>query len=557
VQGEDHPLAPVIFTCYVFGPYLKRYAIISLDMTRRNVVIGLLGSTLDAGHSEARWRRWRPTVSVCQQQPAFRVDRFELLVQPQLERLTAQVTDDIATVSPGTEVVTYPLALADPWDFSEVYAALDDFAEAYPWRRATEDYFLHITTGTHVVQICLFLLCETRAMPAVLLQSSPNRSATGRVDVIDLELARFDRLAARFRARRARGASLLKAGIPTRDPAFNLMIDELEQVATRSRDPLLLAGETGTGKTALCSRIYELKQARQHLAGELVAVNCATLRGDLAMSVLFGHARGAFTGATDARAGLLRAADRGMIFLDEIGELGSDEQAMLLTAIEERRFYPLGADKQVTSDFQLVAGTNRDLATEVRAGRFREDLLARIALWTFRIPALRERPTDLAPNLDYELERLSAELGVRISFAKPARDAFLAFAATWSWPANFRDFNASIRRMATLADGGRIGTGDVALERRRLEAAAPRDRAVDRLSPLLGDAEAARLDRFDRVQLADVVEVCSFTPSLSAAGRVLFAHSLAARSSRNDADRLKKYLARWGLTHDRIRGSSM
>ena len=94
-----------------------------------------------------------------------------------------------------------------------------------------------------------------------------------------------------------------------------------------------------------------------------------------------------------------------MLFLDEIGELGADEQAMLLRAIEEKAFYPLGSDRERTSDFQLVAGTNRDLGALVREGRFREDLLARINLWTFRLPALRERVEDIEPNLDFELDR--------------------------------------------------------------------------------------------------------------------------------------------------------
>jgi transcriptional regulatory protein RtcR len=531
-------------------------------MARKNVVLGLVGSTLDAGLAEKRWARWRPTVAVCQQAD-FRVDRFELLLQPQTKQLAAQVAADIAQVSPHTEVRRHEIDLANPWDFSHVYAALDDFAEAYAWRD-TEDYYLHITTGTHVLQICLFLLCETRAMPGVLLQSSPLRAARdggptrdtiGRVDVIDLQLEKFDRLAARFRARRASGASLLKAGIQTRNAAFNAMIEELEHVASRSRDPLLLTGETGTGKTALCQRLHELKRIRQHLAGELVGVNCATLRGDLAMSVLFGHVKGAFTGAADARPGLLRKGDRGLVFLDEIGELGLDEQAMLLTAIEERRFYPLGADKEVTSDFQLIAGTNRDLADDVRAGRFREDLLARLALWTFHIPSLRERPEDIEPNLDYELERLSAELGIRVSFARPARDAFLRFAATAPWRGNFRDFNAALRRMATLADGGRIDATGVTAELARLEAgsrAASPGSANDTLSALLG-AKAASLDRFDRVQLADVVSVCAAAPSLSAAGRVLFARSMASRTTRNDADRLRKYLARFDLDFESIR----
>jgi transcriptional regulatory protein RtcR len=544
-------------------------------MARKTVVIGLLGTTLDGGHTEARWARWRPSIAICQQ-PDFTIDRFELLTTGETPRLADQVIADIAKVAPDVGVRLHTLSITDPWDFEEVYAALDRYAEAYAWRTTSETYYLHITTGTHVSQICLFLLCETRAMPAMLLQSSPvsrtagqARRPEGYIGVIDLELARYDRLAARFRARQARGASLLKAGIETRNAAFNQMIEELEQVASRSRDPLLLSGETGTGKTALCARIYELKRARQHLAGELVAVNCATLRGDLAMSVLFGHARGAFTGAAEARSGLLRKADRGLVFLDEIGELGRDEQAMLLTAIEERRFYPLGADKQVASDFQLVAGTNRDLAAEVRAGRFREDLLARIALWSFHMPPLRERPEDLAPNLDYELERLSADLGARISFARPAREAFLRFAGTAPWRANFREFNASLRRMATLADGGRIDTATVTLEIARLEAAhrsavglGPGAGAGsglgaspggDGLAAVLG-ARAAQLDRFDRVQLADVVSVCAASPSLSAAGRVLFARSLATRTSRNDADRLRKYLARFDLDFESVRG---
>ncbi|HZJ67572.1 MAG TPA: RNA repair transcriptional activator RtcR family protein, partial [Kofleriaceae bacterium] len=167
-------------------------------MARKTVVIGMLGTTLDAGHTEGRWRRWRPSVAICQQ-PELPIDRFELLVVGDAPRLTLQVVDDIAKVAPDVAVRAQPLAVADPWDFSEVYAAFDRYAEAYPWRTASEDYYVHITTGTHVMQICLFLLCETRAMPAVLLQSSPaprdpaaQRRPAGRVDVIDLELAKYD-----------------------------------------------------------------------------------------------------------------------------------------------------------------------------------------------------------------------------------------------------------------------------------------------------------------------------------------------------------------------------
>jgi transcriptional regulatory protein RtcR len=536
-------------------------------MAKKRVVIGLLGSTLDGGHAEARWTRWRPSVAICQH-PDLAIDRFELLVSSNGERQADQVISDLAVVSPATEVRRHRFAVADAWDFSEVYAALADFADHYPWKPEREEYLLHITTGTHVMQICLFLLCETRAMPARLLQSSPVRGgareerashgAIGRVDVIDLDLAKYDHLAARFRARRAHGESMLKAGIATRNPAFNRMIEQLEHVATRSRDPVLLTGETGTGKSALCQRLHALKRDRHHLTGELVAVNCATLRGDTAASALFGHARGAFTGANEARAGFLRKADRGLLFLDEIGELGLDEQAMLLKAIEDKCFYPVGSDKEVTSDFQLAAGTNRDLKAQVRTGRFREDLLARISLWVFELPPLRARPEDLAPNLEYELDRLGVEIGHPVSLSAAARAAFLRFAATAPWRANFRDFNAAIRRMVTLADGGRVAEPGVQHEIDRLRASWSSDggpdasHAEDRLQAALG-ARAAALDRFDRVQLADVISVCAAAPTLSAAGRVLFAQSLQDRRSHNDADRLRKYLARFGLGFDELR----
>ncbi len=528
-------------------------------MSRATVVHGMLGTTLDQGGRKGdRWHRWRPTVAVCQHED-FLVDRFELLVPPSAGALATAVRDDIARISPGTEVRLHPFEVSDPWDFSEVYAKLGDYADAYRWHPEREDYYLHITTGTHVAQICLFLLCETRTMPGRLLQSSPVARAghdaadhAGRLDVIDLELAKYDRLAARFRARQHMGASLLKAGIETRNGAFNRLIEELEQVATRSRDPILLAGETGTGKSALCRRIYELKRARQHLVGELVEVNCATLRGDTAMSALFGHVRGAYTGASEGRGGFLRKADAGLLFLDEVGELGPDEQAMLLRAVEDKTFFPVGSDKAVTSDFQLVAGTNRDLGALVRSGRFRDDLLARLSLWSFTLPALRDRREDLAPNLDYELERVSAQLGHRASMSRPARDAFLRFAlgdATWN--ANFRDFGAAIRRMVTLGDGGRIDEAAVDGEVARLRASwRGADASGDDLVTLLGAETAAALDRFDRVQLVDVIAVCRTAASLSAAGRALFASSRQGKRSHNDADRLRKYLKRFDLTFD-------
>jgi len=214
----------------------------------------------------------------------------------------------------------------------------------------------------------------------------------------------------------------------------------------------------------------------------------------------------------------------------------------------------VGSDKEVESDFQLIAGTNRDLQADVERGRFREDLLARINLWTFRLPPLRERPEDIPPNLLYELDQASQAMGTRVTMNKEAQEHFLRFATSPEarWSGNFRDLNAAVLRMATLAPGGRITREGVDEELERLRAAwaksGPRQEStVDLVVQVLGEERAAELDRFDRAQLAEVLAVCRQARSLSDAGRALFAQSRAQKKSVNDADRLRKYLARFGL----------
>jgi transcriptional regulatory protein RtcR len=519
-------------------------------------VIGLLGTTLDQGKSADRWQTWRPSVSICRQ-PDLIVSRFDLIHGTRETALAQLIKRDIETVSPETDVRLHVLDFGDPWDFEQVYEALFNFAKDYQFDDAN-DYLIHITTGTHVAQICLYLLNESHWLPGRLLQASPDRdrSAPGKIKIIDLDLSRYDRIASRFQQVQREGTSFLKGGIDTRNAAFNHLIDRIEQVAIATRDPLLLMGPTGAGKSRLAKRIFELKKLRHAVKGEFVDVNCATLRGDGAMSTLFGHKKGAFTGALQDRPGLLRTADGGVLFLDEIGELGLDEQAMLLRALEEKTFLPLGSDRESKSDFQLIAGTNRDLLAAVHEGRFREDLLARINLWTFTLPGLQRRPEDLEPNLQFELDQFARKSGRQITFSKEAREKFLAFALapTTEWRGNFRDLNAAVSRMATLSLGGRISVDTVAEEIERLERswsprrpASPASVSEDAVRELLGPERLEELDLFDRVQLAPVVDVCRRAKSLSEAGRTLFGASRSRRSSTNDADRLRKYLARFGL----------
>jgi transcriptional regulatory protein RtcR len=274
------------------------------------------------------------------------------------------------------------------------------------------------------------------------------------------------------------------------------------------------------------------------------------------MSALFGHKRGSFTGAQSDRPGLLKEADKGLIFLDEIGELGLDEQAMLLRALEDKTFLPLGSDKAVQSDFQLIAGTNRDLRAQVAAGKFRDDLLARINLWTFTLPSLAERREDIAANLDFELERYAKTHRRQVRMNKEAREAFLKFAKgpEAKWSANFRDLNAAVTRMATLAPKGRITVECVEAEVARLREVWRDVRGENELgSSFYGGLDASQLDPFDRVQLEFVIKTCRQSKTLSDAGRKLFAISRTKRSVTNDADRLKKYLARFQLKWEDVK----
>ncbi|GGX22414.1 RNA repair transcriptional activator RtcR [Undibacterium macrobrachii] len=526
--------------------------------SKKIVVIGFVGTQLDSGKGSGRWEKWRPTVALMQHEEMM-VDRLELLYSGKHEALVEQVSKDINAVSPETTIKVSHLPITDPWDFEEVYGCLFDFARSFHFDTENEEYWIHITTGTHVVQICMYLLTEAFYFPGRLLQTSPSRRQVigdpGSYTLIDLDLSKYDQIAQRFSREQEERVAFLKSGISTRNARFNSMIDEIERVAIKSKAPMLLMGPTGAGKSFLAKRVFELKKTRHKLQGKFVEINCATMHGDGAASTLFGHTKGAFTGAASDRPGLLRAANKGLLFLDEIGELGLDEQAMLLMAIEEKRFLPVGSDHEVQSDFQLIAGTNRDLSKEVIEGRFREDLYARINLWSYELPSLVERLEDIEPNIDYLLAQFSAEQGQMVRFNKEAREHFMRFATSREaiWKGNFRDLSASITRMATLADSGRVTdtvVSDEIVRLKKLWQHYEHDDISNRvdLSKVLAPQELENLDLFDAMQLTAVLDVCKRSKSISDAGRKLYAASRSAKEKPNDADRLKKYLAKFGLS---------
>lgn len=525
---------------------------------KKNVVIGFVGTSLDSRGVEKRWEHWRPTVSLCAHE-SFPVDRLELFICKQSQMaLFEQLRADIAKISPKTEVVAHLLALDDPWDLAATYAALHEFARQYEFSDEN-DYYVHWTTGTHQAQMCLFMLAESRHFPAKVVDTQLLKGTSetwrGKVQVIDLNMGAYDQLAARFGQEVRESEVVLKKGIATRNAEFNAQISKIEKVCLRSTEPILLMGDTGVGKSQLAGQIYELLLCRHKVSGPFVEVNCATLRGDNAMSTLFGHKKGAFTGAAADRHGLLLSAHNGILFLDEIGTLNLDEQAMLLRALEKKSFLPMGSDKEVQSDFQLLAGTNLDLRQEVVHGRFRADLLARINPWSFRLPSLAERREDIAPNLEYELNRISARMKRRVSFNKGAQEQYLEFAAKAPWPGNFRDLAASVMRMATLSEGGRILEADVVAEIAELSIAWGLNVRAPRASESLVELVLpdAVLDEYEEAQAEAVLRAVRDTGSMAEAGRKLFAVSRTKRKVLNDSHRVRTLLTGWGLDYKEVK----
>ena len=533
----------------------------------KTTVISVLGTQKDAqgGCGPGRWETWRPNIGLVQQDD-LPIDDLHLIFDAEHRALAERIKRDIASVSPKTNVIFDIIDLKDPWDFEEVYAKFYDYAKSPCFHEEKTRYYIHISTGSHVEQICLFLLAESRRLPGKLVQTSPkeghvrqSNDTKGTCSVIDLDLSRYDKLAKRFEVERQNDLSFLKQGIETRNKAFNKLIETIERVAVRSAAPILLTGPTGAGKSQLAHQIYKLKKLNGQVRGAFVDVNCATLGGELAKAALFGYKKGAFTGAEANHDGYLKEADGGILFLDEVGELPLEAQAMLLKAIEEKSFRPLSAAKDEHSDFQLICGTNRDLAADVADKKFRADLLARINLWSFKLPGLADRREDIAPNLAYELTRFAQTSGRHVAFNKEARERFLAFALDPSnlWLGNFRDLNAMVVRMATLSDGGRI-TKDLVEDEISRFRDAPGARvpsnavalpAADNalLTRVLGPDYTARFDAVDIVQLAHTIAVCRASETAAEAAKKLFAVSRKAKTSPNDSDRLTKFLARFGL----------
>jgi DNA-binding NtrC family response regulator len=273
-----------------------------------------------------------------------------------------------------------------------------------------------------------------------------------------------------------------------RSPALKRLLDQLALVAS-TQSTVLVLGETGTGKELVARAIHDRSPRSER---PLVKVNCAALPRELVESELFGHEKGAFTGATQQRRGRFELADGGTLFLDEVGELPLEAQAKLLRVLQEQEFERVGGTRSLRTDVRVIAGTNRDLQAQVGAGGFRSDLFYRLNVFPVTVPPLRERREDIPPLVAHFLARSARKLGK--SF-EGVSSVFLERALAYPWPGNVRELENAVERAAILSRGPLLD----ALE--PFAAAAPRAEA-----PAVPAAPTGTLEDVERAHIGRVLD---------------------------------------------------
>ncbi len=354
--------------------------------------------------------------------------------------------------------------LSGPTQFGEIYeAAVRVLEESLEHHGEDAKLTFHLSPGTPAMAAVWIILAKTR-FPAELIESSPRHG-------VQTASVPFD-ISAEFLPDLLRGPDErlrnLTAGLPPDAPEFADIIhrsDAMARVIAKARRvapravPVLIEGESGTGKELFARAIHKAGPRRD---SSFQAVNCGAIPAELVESELFGHEKGAFTGADRRRPGHFEAANGGTLFLDEVGELPLPAQVKLLRTLQEGTVLRVGATRPVKVDVRIIAATNRTLAEEIAEGRFREDLFYRLAVAGLHLPPLRERPGDLNLLLDRLLERVNEEHAEQPGFERKnlsvsARNILL----THSWPGNVRELVNTLHRLAIWTPGPEVVAEDV------------------------------------------------------------------------------------------------
>lgn len=380
-------------------------------------------------------------------------DTVILLSTPATQSITTQVRDELSKLSPETEVDIRDVPLSDPTDYRAILSYLRKHLRAILEQHPHASYSVAVASGTPQMHAAWVLLVASGEIPAQLLHVRPPRFVTKDrppVSEVDLTADEFPSVRAPVLGVESElvdaapdvDMAVRRLGIVGDHPSIKAAIEVAAALAA-SDAPILIRGETGTGKELIARLLHELSGRP---SGQFVAVNCAAIPEDLAESILFGHSKGAFTGAVRDQHGKFDQAHDGTLFLDELAELPLPAQAKLLRVLQDGIVEPVGAEKPHEVDVRVVAATNCDVAKAIRDGDFREDLYYRLNVGEIVLPPLRERRSDIPKLALLVLDRVNATMRTPKRLSQGA----LARLQIHAWPGNVRDLENVIERSVRL-----------------------------------------------------------------------------------------------------------
>jgi len=423
--------------------------------------IGLVGDEQQAG----------PVLSLV---GARRFDRIVLFSTPTTEKQTVQTEAELNERHPSLEVQVLKVNLADPTDYSAIMRELRRHVADLLKSDGDAEYSISVASGTPQMHACWVLLTTGGEIPAKILHVRPPRyvtTTTPMVSEVDLSGPEFPEVHAaalscaesevRYSISDHVGldTALQELGIVGEHPSYIKAL-KMAAVVAEHNTPALIQGETGTGKELIARLIHRMSGRDRDT---FVPVNCGAMPENLVESLLFGHKKGAFTGATADQAGKFEQADGGTLFLDEIGELPVELQPRLLRVLEDGMIDPLGAKKPKKVNVRVVAATNRDLDAAIEAKEFREDLYYRLSFSVIQLPALRERATDIPLLSLHLLEKLNRS----VKRARRLSPGAMQRLQEHRWRGNVRDLENVLGRSMIMSTQDVLSPDDLLIDEPR------------------------------------------------------------------------------------------
>lgn len=391
-------------------------------------------------------------------------DQVILFSTPKTVENTIQTAQCLTERFSGIKVNVRELLLEDPTDYFVILQGLRHHYSEIAQENPHSHYFIAVASGTPQMHACWLLLVASREIPATLLNVRPRRFATYErplISEVDIQSSAFPSITPRKEiitrldeeVKTAFADVIVKEGLIGRHRTFFSAIDTAVSLAP-SDVPVLILGESGTGKELLARLIHRLSDRNDK---PFIPVNCAAVPKQLAESFLFGHKKGAFTGALRDQIGKFDAADGGTLFLDELTELDYEIQAKMLRVLQDGFVEPLGSCKGHTVSVRIITATNKDVGTAISEGKFRDDLYYRLNVGEVGLPSLQERRSDIPLLSLHFLQEINQRLKNPKSFSPEA----LAFLQGQDWPGNIRELRNTIQRAVLISRGSIISSEDL------------------------------------------------------------------------------------------------